>query len=82
MSKKAVLSVALSDESARLYSGLSGEKAKNPPFEPESESEPEELRAFCACMAQLKEDMNRLSFMMSEIRDVLEATSSTRRFPA
>ena len=42
-------------------------------------SETENLRAFLNSVSQLKKEVDRLSFMMSEIRQVLETTSSVNR---
>ena len=42
-------------------------------------SETENLRAFLNNVSQLKKEVDRLSFMMSEIRQVLETTSSVNR---
>lgn len=38
----------------------------------------ETLYSFRYHVSQLKEEVNRLSFMMSEIRNVLESSSSTK----
>ena len=41
--------------------------------------EEDNLHSFRNRVFQLKEEVNRLSFMMSEIRSVLETSSSVRR---
>ena len=43
-------------------------------------SEVENLHTFRDCVFKLKEEVNRLSFMMSEIHDVLETSSGAGRF--
>ena len=73
MSRKTVLSLAVS---------IKGHQEVLPQGEQREEfySEVEKLRIFRDCMFQLKEEVNRLSFMMSEIQDVLETSAGTKRF--
>lgn len=75
MSKKTTLSVAvsLSEQSEINVSG----RDKNI-----YSTEEEHLHTFHSYMFQLREEVNHLSFMMSEIRSVLESPSSKRRFLA
>ncbi len=66
MNKKAILSFPISGP-AYLYSDTAshGDQTK------------EELYIFRNHISRLKEEVNRLSFMMSEIRNVLESSSSS-----
>ena len=70
MSKKTALSIAvpLPEQSEVNISGA-GENGYSPE---------ESLHTFHNYIFQLTEEVNRLSFMMSEIRSVLESSSSTR----
>lgn len=71
MSKKAVLPFPMS------MSGQAG-VCENILFHSDKKAE-ESLHVFRDRVFQLKEEVNRLSFMMSEIRSVLETSSSTHR---
>ena len=68
MNKKAILSFPISGQSY-LYSDTAshGDQAE------------EELYIFRNHVSRLKEEVNRLSFMMSEIRNVLENSSPSSR---
>ena len=72
MSKKTALSLAVS------LSDLSEASISDK----DNYSTEDSLHTFHNYMFQLKEEVNRLSFMMSEIRSVLESSSSTKRFLA
>ena len=73
MSKKSALSFAVS---LSKQSDVSAFDSDN------NYATEESLNTFHNYMFQLKEEVNRLSFMMSEIRSVVESSSSTRRFLA
>ncbi|MDE0119632.1 MAG: hypothetical protein OXM55_06475 [Bdellovibrionales bacterium] len=75
MSKQAVLSLAVPVE--RHQEVLSLEGGNNTE---ELCSEVEKLRGFRDSIFQLKKEVHHLSFMISEIRDVLETSSGARRF--
>ena len=70
MSKKSSLSLAIAETGSGDFSG----SGKTHHLTDDS------LYTFHNYMSQLKEEVNRLNFMMSEIRSVLESSSSTRRF--
>ena len=73
MSRKTVLSLA---------APIEGHQTALPQSEQRKElySDVEKLHIFHDGMFQLKKEVNRLSFMMSEIQDVLETSTRTKRF--
>ena len=73
MSKKSALSFAVSLSKPSDVSAFDSDN---------NYATEESLNTFHNYMFQLKEEVNRLSFMMSEIRSVVESSSSTRRFLA
>lgn len=75
MSKKVNLSFAASNEKLWTDSVLTRVPSK-------SYSEREPLNIFHKNIQHLKEEVNRLSFMISEIRSVLESSSTESRFLA
>ena len=75
MSKKVNLSLATSNEKLWTDSVLTRVPSK-------SYSEREHLDIFRKNIRHLKEEVNRLSFMISEIRSVLESSSTESRFLA
>ena len=75
MSKKVNLSLAASNEKLWMDSVLTRVPSK-------SYSERESLNIFRKNIQHLKEEVNRLSFMISEIRSVLESSSAESRFLA
>ena len=78
MSRKAVLSVAVPIfEQSNLY-----EKSLSHSDKEKQYFEIENLHIFSDHIAQLKEEVNRLSFMMSEIRTVLVTSSSAKHLLA
>lgn len=72
MNKKLAFSVSTAEqqEDFSLYEGIS---------EKSFISEKENLHDFLNSVSQLKKEVERLSFMMSEIRQVLETSSSVNR---
>ena len=78
MTKKATLSFATSNEKLWTNSALTRVPSANKPY-----SEGEHLiNIFHRNMQHLTEEVNRLSFMISEIRSVLESSSTESRFLA
>lgn len=73
--KKATLSFVTSDEKLWTDSPLTRVPSK-------SYSEREPLTIFRENIQHLREEVNRLSFMISEIRSVLESSSTESRFLA
>ncbi|MDE0518402.1 MAG: hypothetical protein OXH36_02430 [Bdellovibrionales bacterium] len=74
MSKQAVLSLAVPVERHQEVLSPGGDNKEG------LRSEVEKLHGFRDCVFQLKKEVQYLSFMMSEIQDVLETSSGARRF--
>ena len=73
MSKQAILSLAVTFEGNQELLSLEEDKAG-------ACSEVEQLYIFRDSVVQLKKKIHHLSFMMSEIQDVLETSAGARRF--